>query len=303
MDPQIMVVGHIINETIVYPDRIIAPVLGSPAAYSSVISTVLGAQAGLVTKVGQDFPPELFEPLREAGVDLRGVSAGHEHSTANIMTYSKEGTKSMRYKTRAPEILFSDVPAAYYGAELIFVCPMHYDVPLATLEELCKLPGSIVVDLGGFGGATCETHPSPEEWADNRLIKALAQMVDVVKASVEDCRHILPNDLTPEQLARAFVGWGARIGLITLGQEGALAVEGDRVYTVPSFPATVDDVTGAGDAFSAGFLVEYLRSHDVQQAMRFGCGTASVLIESTGGVKVARMPRQDDVKHRIGLLV
>ncbi|MFQ5856636.1 MAG: hypothetical protein ACE5LU_13445 [Anaerolineae bacterium] len=57
MNPNIIIIGHIINETIQSPDRTVAPVLGSPAAYSSVIASVLSAQVGLVTKIGtRDLP-------------------------------------------------------------------------------------------------------------------------------------------------------------------------------------------------------------------------------------------------------
>ena len=131
------------------------------------------------------------------------------------------------------------------------------------------------------------------------MIKTIAQSVDVVKASIEDCRHILPHHLTPEQLARTFVEWGAQVGIVTTGKDGALAVEGDKVHVIASFPSEVVDVTGAGDAFSAGFLVDYLRHGNVEQATRFGCATASLVIKDSGGVRVARMPSIEMVDEQI----
>ena len=52
--PEIIVVGHILNEKIVFPDRVIAPVLGSPAAYSSVCLASLGVKVGVVSKIGSE---------------------------------------------------------------------------------------------------------------------------------------------------------------------------------------------------------------------------------------------------------
>ena len=299
MFPEIVIVGHIINETIVFPERTIAPVLGSPVAYSAVISSVLGVRVGIVTKVGKDFPPELLAPLEEAQVDLEGLASHYDHSTANVMTYAEDGHKTMIYRTQAPPIYYEDVPQKYYDASLIFVCPMYYEVPLHTVVALSKLPGKLIVDLGGYGGATSATHPSPEERENNTMIKTIAQSVDVVKASIEDCRHILPHHLTPEQLARTFVEWGAQVGIVTTGKDGALAVEGDKVHVIASFPSEVVDVTGAGDAFSAGFLVDYLRHGNVEQATRFGCATASLVIKDSGGVRVARMPSIEMVDEQI----
>lgn len=299
MDPDIAIIGHIINETIVFPDRQISPVLGSPAAYSSVIASVLGASVGLVTKIGQDFPAQLLDPLREAGVDLRGVTADHAHSTANLLIYDEQGDKQVRYVTRAPDIGFDDVPAAYRDADLLFVCPMAYEVSAATVRDLASLPGTLMVDLGGYGGATSDTHPTPGERTDNQTVQALAAAADIVKGSIEDCRHILPADLTPEEIARQFVAWGAEVGVVTLGSAGALAVVGAELYRIPPFQAHMLDATGAGDAFSAGFLVEYLHHRDVERAVVFGCATASLVIESSGGVRVGRMPGPMAVRRRI----
>lgn len=299
MDPDIAIIGHIINETIVFPDRQISPVLGSPAAYSSVIASVLGAPVGLVTKIGRDFPPQLLDPLREAGVDLGGVAADHEHSTANLLIYDEQGDKQVRYVTRAPNIESADVPEAYCDAALLFVCPMAYEVPVSTVRDLARLPGKLMVDLGGYGGATSDIHPAPDERANNQTVQALADAADIVKGSIEDCRHILPQHFAPEEIARQFVAWGAEVGVVTLGSEGALAVDGADLYRIPPFPARMKDATGAGDAFSAGFLVEYLHHRDVKRAVRFGCATASLVIEDSGGVRVGRMPGPMAVQQRI----
>jgi sugar/nucleoside kinase (ribokinase family) len=293
--PDVVIIGHILNETIQFPDRVIAPVLGSPAAYSSVIATVLGAQVGLVTKIGADMPEQLLIPFREAGVDIRGVLKG-EHSTRNLLIYDETGHKQVRYVQKAPDIRYDDIPQFYRAASLMFVCPMDYEVPLSTVRDLRKLEGQIVVDLGGYGGATSATHPDQKP---PPMLLELAELVDVLKGSIEDCRHLFEPGQSEVDIARSFVNWGARVGIVTLGERGVLAVTAEHEYQTPAFPSQVVDVTGAGDAFSAGFLVEYLWTGEVAQAARFGCATASLVIEGTGGVQVKRMPTGNQVRTRL----
>lgn len=290
--PDIVIIGHIINETIQFPDRVIAPVLGSPAAYSSVIAAVLGAQVGLVTKIGSDMPEQLLIPFREAGVDTRGIIKG-EYSTRNLLIYDQTGHKQVRYVQKAPDIGLDGIPEVYRSASLLFVCPMDYEVPLSTVRGLRALKGQIVIDLGGYGGATSATHP---EQQPPSMLRELVELVDVVKGSIEDCRHLFGPDKSEADIARTFVNWGARVGMVTLGDRGVLAVTAEHEYHTPAFPSQVVDVTGAGDAFSAGFLVEYLWSGDVARAARFGCATASLVIEGTGGVQVKRMPTGNQVR-------
>ncbi len=293
--PDIVIIGHILNETIQFPDRIIAPVLGSPAAYSSVIATVLGASVGLVTKIGPDMPEQLLAPFREVGVDTRGVIQG-ETSTRDLLIYDEAGQKQVRYVQKAPDILFGDIPPVYQSASLIFVCPMDYEVPLSTIRGLRELKGQIVIDLGGYGGATSATHP---EQQPPSMLRELVELVDVVKGSIEDCRHLFGPSKSEADIARTFVNWGARVGMVTLGDRGVLAVTAEHEYRTPAFPSQVVDVTGAGDAFSAGFLVEYLWTGEVAKAARFGCATASLVIEGTGGVQVKRMPTGNQVRTRL----
>ena len=116
-------------------------------------------------------------------------------------------------------------------------------------------------------------------------------LFDIVRASLEDCRHLLgqiPDP--PEALPRRFVDWGATIGIVTLGNRGAAVATKEGAFTVPALSGQVVDTTGAGDAFSAGFLVEYLRGGDVPRAARFATTVARHVIGGTGGVVAARLP-------------
>lgn len=63
--------------------------------------------------------------------------------------------------------------------------------------------------------------------------------------------------------------WGA----VTLGERG-VAFSGGRV---PSFPVTVSDSTGAGDAFHGAFALALAQGQTERSAMRFGCAAGALL--------------------------
>jgi sugar/nucleoside kinase (ribokinase family) len=70
---------------------------------------------------------------------------------------------------------------------------------------------------------------------------------------------------------------------LTLDTEGVIVVQrGIGVERLPAVPAQIVDPTGAGDAFSAGFLAEWVRSGDAVAAARAGAVAGSWAVSSVG---------------------
>jgi ribokinase len=290
-------VSHIVREIIRFPDREIGPVLGGPTAYCSVIAAKLGARVGIVTPIGDDMSQSLLAPFAEVGVDTRGLCRVGPHSTNSILVYNTQGDKEILYPWRAPEISFHDIPSAYLTARAMHIAPMDYDVGLETLRALRAHIPILSADLGGYGGAHSRTHPTQEEQRDPRALCTLVGHFDIIRASIEDCRHLLgETGVTPADLPRRFVAWGGKVGIVTLGSQGAAVATREGAFTVPALPGSVVDTTGAGDSFSAGFLVEYLRTQDAQRAARFATAVARHVIGSSGGVLAGRMPAPSEVE-------
>ena len=58
----------------------------------------------------------------------------------------------------------------------------------------------------------------------------------------------------------------APIVVLTMGEEGCIAARDGERIAIEAAPATLLDTTGAGDAFAAGFVVEYLNTRDLHSA-------------------------------------
>jgi len=293
----IVMASHIVREMIRFPDRELGPVLGGPTAYGSVIAAKLGARVGIVTPIGDDMPGELLAPFREVGVDTRGLYRIGPYSTNSLLLYDAAGNKQILYPRRAPTIQLRDFPSDYLRARAMHIAPMDHDLDLSVVQALRRRVPLLSVDLGGYGGAHSSAHPDTEEQRDPKRLREFVSLFDIVRASLEDCRHLLGESAgSAATIPRRFVEWGARVGIVTLGELGAVLATADRDSTVPSLPGNAVDTTGAGDAFSAGFLVEYLRTGDAQASARFACAVAKHVIGGTGGVIARRMPTRADVE-------
>lgn len=71
--------------------------------------------------------------------------------------------------------------------------------------------------------------------------------------------------------------------VITEGKSGSYAYVKDEMYHVKSVPVDeIVDTTGAGDAYTAGFISSWYKEHDVEKAMLAGALYASKILRVVG---------------------
>lgn len=300
MHPELVVIGHILKEVIKFPTREFGPVLGGPAAYSCTVASRLGVRTGIVTVIGKDMPNKLLTPLHKTKMDITGLKILPRNiTTSTELTYDRNGNKTLSFMKRAPKIKSEDIPITYRNAQIIYFCPIDYEVSIETARKTkYNSPDSIfAVDLQGYGGASSATHPNNRKDA-LAFLEELIGYFEIVKASIEDCRLLFRCDKT-KIVFDILRNFGARITILTIGDEGAVVAENQKVWDIPVFPVNCSDPTGAGDAFAAGFLAEYIRTGKSRHSGLFASATASYLIEHSGGVDIERMPVYKEVIRRL----
>ena len=301
----IIVMGYIFNEHIQFPDKneTVGPFLGATVSYSGVCLGRLGTKTGIVSNLGKETPPELIQPFYEAHVNTQGFNIReHTSTTKNLLVYDQDGNKIIEYITRAPEIIFNDIPELYFKTKLFYLCPVDYEISAETIKAIKKRGDyTIAADLGGFGGAHSSIE-SVKKYADRKeeVFKNYMECLNIVKASMEDCHHLLgPQAKTPQQAMERLLAYPPEIVIITLGEEGSMIGTAEKVYKISPIKTDVVDCTGAGDTYMASFLSEYLNTGDIERSGIFASATASFLIEKTGGVNTERFPIREKVLERM----
>ncbi len=72
--------------------------------------------------------------------------------------------------------------------------------------------------------------------------------------------------------------------VMTRGADGAVLVTGDDIVEQSGIPTTVRDTVGAGDSFTAAFLLGLLRGEPHDQILHHACVTASAVCAHSGAV-------------------
>lgn len=102
---------------------------------------------------------------------------------------------------------------------------------------------------------------SPERAA--ATYRRIIPLVDLVFAGDDEAAVAVGAADRPVELARRLVALGAGQAVVKLGPAGAVAVVQGREYAREAVRVNAVDTVGAGDAFVAGYLAEYLAGEDV----------------------------------------
>jgi len=125
-----------------------------------------------------------------------------------------------------------------------------------------------------------------------KLSAALGVRPEITKLNLDELGQTLGREcLTDREViegAQELQDAGARTVIVTLGGDGAIALDGEAGWRV-QHPRRSGNPVGAGDAFSAGFTVARLEQREFGEALRHGAAAAlaSLLSPVAGRVGAA----------------
>ena len=106
-----------------------------------------------------------------------------------------------------------------------------------------------------------------QEW-DRKSLAETLPFVDIALLSTKN-ENI-------EELMHFAYSFGPKIVLITSGAQGAYLYDGNQIYRRPIIPLEkIKDTLGAGDAFIARFMVDYLSGYSIKLALENAAKSAA----------------------------
>jgi sugar/nucleoside kinase (ribokinase family) len=118
------------------------------------------------------------------------------------------------------------------------------------------------------------------------LISPCYPHLDLFMPSFNEAKHIAGTD-DPEAVADYFLGRGVKTAVVKLGARGCFVKNAEQSFFGGVYAVKPVDTTGAGDAFTAGFLHAKLNGLGLEQCARWGAAVAAraiLLVGATDGV-------------------
>lgn len=122
---------------------------------------------------------------------------------------------------------------------------------------------------------------SPEQAAP--ILDEIAGQSTLVICAERDARTLFNTDATPQILTwQLHRRWNGAVVVLTQGDAGAIAYDGDNDFQTEAFQCQIVDAIGAGDAFDAGLLCALMDGKPLEEALQWGTAVAALKMTMPG---------------------
>jgi len=235
------VVDKYINKRMMFP--------GGNAVNVAVLAHRYGASASYVGWLGDDIYGQLImSALKDEGITITNCYM-FEGETTFVEITLIDGNRTFGKVRRgmSGKISLTETDYKFISQHDLTHSSIYSNLE-KSIQELSKASKLLSFDFSS-------------DWSDEYLQK-IAPYVNIAILSLEEQTK---TDI--EAKAQWIYDLGPELVLLTQGEKGAYLYDGSKLWHQRIIPTKVIDTLGAGDAFAARFLVEYLEKQPVDKAL------------------------------------
>jgi sulfofructose kinase len=261
----------------------------SGGAVGTALSTVaaLGGRAKYFGRLSDDeFGSIILRGLKEFGVDTASVlvepgkvSPGSfilvDERTGRRLTRFTRGSTTPLEPGELPRDLFDD-------AKILLVDGRTPAAHIAAAERAKGLGVTVLLDARNLGPGMGE----------------LLDLCDIVIGNERFAAEFSHSSDMKRSLVE-LTQMGPKIAVLTLGEEGAIALENETLVRQPALPVEVYDTTGASEVFRGAFIYGTLQGWPIDRSLPFANAAAALNCRHLGGV--GGIPSLSEITRVAGL--
>jgi len=262
---------------------------GGAAANTAFACSLLGLKSAFLGKLGKNdtFGVKIIEDFQKGNVllDLIKYSNSHRTGSAYVALDDKGDRRIYAHSGAANYLSEKDIDIEeIIQTKLIFLSSLKNLKPFVEAGRIGKKKGIPVI----FNPGMLIIEQGIEK------ISQLLNNIDILIMSKREYNTLVnteQNILEPDYVLKSsknLFKFGIKVLIITLGSDGAYILTEEREEIIPvAFVKDVVDTTGAGDAFSAGFIYSFVQNlsyefEDLKRNVKLGNHVAGKCIQKLG---------------------
>ncbi|MBD3287892.1 sugar kinase [candidate division KSB1 bacterium] len=283
----VLVVGSAALDSIETPFGKVENALGGSAIYFSSAANYF-TNVHVVAVVGQDFPMQDIDYLKERDVDFSGltVEAGKTFRWGGKYFLDLNRRETLYTELNVFETFNPTLPDQFRKIPYVFLANIQPDLQLSVLEQMQK-PKLVAMDTMNF-------------WIEGTpdSLKRLLKKIDILIINDSEAR-LLAQESNLFKAADAIVKMGPKSLVIKKGEHGALLIDQNVYFWAPAYPLKdLFDPTGAGDTFAGGFMGYLAKMNDItpmnlRKAVIYGSTLASYCVEKFSVERLKELTEND----------
>jgi ribokinase len=248
---------------------------GGSAANTAVGLARLGLRTGYIGKVSDDREGQLLiNNFRKEGVNLDGVIVSKKFLSGVVIGFvDRKGERALYVNPGVNDSLeFGEIDLNYAkSAKFLHMTSFIGEKPFGAQKRLLSVLSDVKVSF------------DPGEIYSRKGLNSLSPILKrgfVVFLNKKEIKTLTGED--PEQGSKTLLREGAKIVVVKLGKKGCYVTDGRETHLIEPYDVKVIDTTGAGDAFSSGFLYGLIRGRGLFESGKLGNFVASRCISKMG---------------------
>ncbi len=259
---------------------------GGSAANTISALAKWGVECGFAGRVGMDREGELIlEAFKNDGVDVTCIKRAKERSGVVLAFIDKIGERTMYVSPGVNKALtIMDLNSDLIGQA-------RY-VHMSSFGGESAMKAAMAVPALLDRNATFSFAPGFLTQRGLEYLKPLLLAAKILFLNEKEALNLTGKKSRDASLD--LIRLGVEIVVITLGSRGCMVTGRDGVQMIEQKSVKAVDTTGAGDAFSAGFLYGNLKGYDVGDSARIGNYVASNCVKRVGAR--SGLPKLNELK-------
>jgi len=243
----------------------------------------------LITRLGNDIlGDEVLDVMKQNGMDTSGVQCDGTHPTGQVQVHIEKGGHRFEIlPLQAYDFIDSE---EVRSAALSLHPALVYFGTLAQRHETSVQ--SLKVMLSSTEAVRFLDINLRAPWYDEKILRQSLQYADIVKLNDEELGVLAKlfglSGGDPQNLAKELMSqFGLHQAVVTCGEKGAWQInrDGTKVEAAVKDPiAKLVDTVGAGDGFSAVFILGVLRNWPMDRTLERANAFAAAICGTRGAI-------------------
>lgn len=251
-----------------------------------------GLKVAYCGKVGDDISGrEIIEELKNRKINTDFIVKTKLKPTNHsiVINTTKEERTILVYRGASELLAKKEIPFEKLETKWIYLAPLSgsFSNLFETLVNFSKKKGiKIAANLG-----------NSQLSLKKELLSKIIKKLDILILNQEEASILTGISYNEEnEIFEKIDEMCDGIAIMTKGEGGVSVSDGEFIYSAKSYNIKIVDKTGAGDAFSSGFVCGYIKSNgDIEYGIQLGTENAKSCISKLGA-KTGLLSQNDKIK-------